>query len=341
VGGSTLFVRELYEDLLWARHPLWSMHRIRSHLFGAHSPANHDWGTLVVYESLPQDFDEQLRDFQYRQAKAAIDAAINDFDAALAEPLAKQAAPARSIEVCRERVTVAQGRLPLDGVYRAEGLGLLGSSFKRLAESEFRNRPRDRPAWAQSSESIDHLKEARRHYHDGARTFVLNAGQSPQKVASLHWLGVQTYSLDVILGEQKLDHELWHASMYVARQYLDSAVNNEERAWARGTLMELLLLRHGEAVGDEAAAALAEATTHLSHLVMLYPSARAFPNYSTRRQLRRYCDWWGSEDFLEALRRSTLIDEAGIGRIERIGKAAAELVDFMEAKGPVDEEKET
>lgn len=290
IGGSVTFVSRFYEDVLWAYHPLWSLYRIRAALFGHHSNANHDWVTLVVYESLPADFEKSLLSFRYMQSNSAISAALNALDAAVEEET-----PDEQRQALIERIERARKALPMVGSYAAESGGLAAASNKRQAEIEFHYTTRsDAP---ELGPSIELLKNARTQYDEAMRVFI--KANSSQSVAQMHWLGTQIFSLDVILG-RTLSTGLWQTVRFLSTVQLEQATNEVDRAWAHGTLVELYLLATAiEDIGVEDAKSLA--MDHLRELLAIYPSPVAFPHYSTRRQLARYVNWWGSKLFVQAI----------------------------------------
>lgn len=327
IGGSVRIVERLYEDLLWAHHPLWSIHRIRTGLFGHQSNENHDWATLVVYEALPADFEEQREAFQYRQHKAALDAALDELDATLKE------STQTTLETIDARITHAQQGLPRQGRFAAESQGLIAASYKRMAEGDFHKR-RDETTSSTTADvdrCIEHLKLSRKGYHDAMRVFIDDCGTAVQQIASFHWLGTQAYSLDFVLGESEVPG-LWETVNLIATMHLERARDDEAKAWSYGTLLELALLRAGSCGDeDEAAEYEAECDRKLGALLKLYPNETEFPHYSTKRQLNRYPTWWADADFIAALRRHRLVDDQRIAQIQDVARLAEQLVRAMEA----------
>ena len=133
--GSTLVVRELYRGLLWGESPWILLHRIRTALHGRLTAHSHDWASLVVYEALPANLDEQLEEARYSQGKLAIDAALERIDRAVLDSGA--ALDGMLFKQLTQAVVDAGRKLPMEGRFAMECLGLLGSSQKRLALAEF------------------------------------------------------------------------------------------------------------------------------------------------------------------------------------------------------------
>ena len=277
--------KSFYHDLLWADHPLWALHKIRGFLFSSQSASNHDWGALVAYEALPDDFERQLMGFQYRQAKAALDAAVNQIDVLIDrliegdngidfEEFDNQAlSTLNDIDKARER-------LPAKGYYEAESFGLHGSTLKRTAELSFhRKNVGAEKALAPDcyKDPIKILKQSRTLYTKALNVYVLQQNDSTQKVASLHWLGIQVLSLNMILGDP-FDQGLYSTIEYfISRQLKTATGDQESRAWLHGTMAEAKLLRYCIIAGNEevsqkqASRYKEEVRQHLDQLVELFP----------------------------------------------------------------------
>ena len=80
--GSVVMASTLYRELLMAENPLITLHKVRTELHSRFSLKSHDWASLVVYEALPPDLGDQLQEFDYRQARSAVDAGVSKMDAA-------------------------------------------------------------------------------------------------------------------------------------------------------------------------------------------------------------------------------------------------------------------
>jgi beta-lactamase superfamily II metal-dependent hydrolase len=298
--GSVPLAAALYGGVLWGRNPLVLLQQLRAELHARYTASWHDWGSLVVYEALPQALPEQLDTLRYHQAKRAIQAVLERIDRAVqasAEPLTKA-----SLRELDEKVESALDRLPLDGQYAAECIGIRASSRKRLAQAAF---TADMEGWRDPYELLD---EAYLDYERAAKgLLVIDAGPA-QRVATLHWVLVQVESLALVLGKDG-DEGRWTAARLSAQLYLDHQVM-DERAWAHGSLAELYLIRLGDpGLTDEQRKDFGErAVQHARDLVRLYPRRDEFPVRSTRSQFRRYVDWWGTPQF------ETGLQERGLGR---------------------------
>ena len=334
IEGSTLVVKSFYQDLLWAKHPLWALHDIRARLFGRQSDQDHDWASLVLYEALPEDFDHQLEAFRYRQAKAALDAAFDEIGVNIQNN--ETVAPET---LCR--INRACEALPKVGAYRAESLGLCAASAKRLGEANFFAVTKitldtnKRQALRLLQPCVQKIRDARAAYREAAESFMVNFGQPTQQVASLHWVGVQVLSLDVVLGRD-IDDSLWATSELSAKMYLDHLeTSRDDRAWAHGSLAELYLLRAAtrNSIDDQQLA-----MSHVERLVGLCPGVGDFPNLSTRRQFQRYVDWLTHQLLVEAIQYSGIGTGLELHCRQRLGEWARELAHMLSHEGvPLDE----
>ena len=92
------------------------------------------------------------------------------------------------------------------------------------------------------------------------------------------------------------------AAFLSATQYLDHDVL-DERGWAHGSLAELWLLKLGApGLPEEHHHYRSEMDERIEALVRLFPTREHFVVTSTRRQLERYHEWWGTPEFFEHLR---------------------------------------
>jgi hypothetical protein len=74
--GSVPLAAALYGGVLWGRNPLVLLQQLRAELHARYTASWHDWGSLVVYEALPQALAEQLDTLRYHQAKRAVQAVL-------------------------------------------------------------------------------------------------------------------------------------------------------------------------------------------------------------------------------------------------------------------------
>jgi beta-lactamase superfamily II metal-dependent hydrolase len=290
--GSELLVGEFYGGLLWGEHPSALMHRVRRTLHGLLGASTHDWASLVVYEALPPDLPSQLEEARHRQAAAANNVSLERIDSALHDSKGYVEATSALFKTLQ--------RLPTEGRFAMEGLGLRASSFKRLAQAEFKIAEQSgcESPMKHALESANYLNEALYHYEQAVSGFLVDTGKPVQRLASLHWVLVQQLCLSAVLRKEAPDGAEATARMS-ARAYLEHP-DLREQAWARGSLAELELLALLRASSDKSQESMiqklkTQAQTHVRELVRLarrlnYP----FLVDSTFRQFRRYVDWWGT-----------------------------------------------
>ncbi len=315
--GSVAVVRLLYGGLVDGEDPWILLHRIRTDLHGRFAKNTHDWASLVVYEALPDNLDSQLEVLRYHQQKRAIYLLLDQVNSAVG---ASQ--PADTGENYRQLVKSvhhACDKLPLGGEFRAECLGLRASSRKRLAQAEYdlSKRVGSEPEYRNCLlRCCELLEQARVDYQQAAEMFLISDERPLQRIASLHWVSVQALSLQTVLGRPMHDG-LWETAKLSAELYLDHP-SIEEQAWAHGSLAELSLLKLSGGTPEERSVAVWRAKDNITELAKLFPAGDAFPVESTRRQFKRYVDWWGEEDFESILsdwgfeERPTWRDKEGI-----------------------------
>jgi CHAT domain-containing protein/metallo-beta-lactamase superfamily protein len=301
--GSVTVASILYPGLLWGDNPWVLLHRVRSELHSRYGATSHDWASLVAYEAFPSNLLDQLQMLRYKQARQAINAALEGVDQMVKESVEDKAAlDTAKFEARLAGVAAAAERLPSDGNYAMECLGLQGSSQKRLAAAQYLLASADATQAKQHLDSnYSCLESAFGHYQRAVRGFLVNEGRPVQREATLHWVLVQQLSLAAVLGT-KHDEGKWLTALLAAELYRDHAVHTE-RAWARGSLAELYLLRLANPDLDEQERehARAEALRYAEELSQMYPWEDAFPVRSTRVQFRRFFTWWGQTQFSAGL----------------------------------------
>jgi len=301
--GSVALVERLYSGLLWGENPLLLLHGIRSELHSRFTNHSHDWASLVVYEALPPDLATQLEELVYWQTRRALGAALG----AIEQKVASGSSSLDEAEFAGLiwRITTAQDRLPKEGPYAMECLGLRAASHKRLAAVEYRlaaaSSASEETRARHAKRCYELLEDAFEDYREAVGGFLLSTDEAVHRQASLHWVLVQAVSLGEILG-RSLGQEHWMVAKLSAETYLQHA-NREEVAWAHGSLAELWLLQvaasHLPAAGRAEAAD--KARHHAAQILELFPRPGAFPVDSTRRQFERYTTWWGSRRFSRGL----------------------------------------
>jgi beta-lactamase superfamily II metal-dependent hydrolase len=324
IEGSIPLTARLYNGLLWGEHPLTLLQRARAELHSRYTVNWHDWASLVVYEALPRQLGDQLDALKYFQTKRAMNAALERIDNAIKSPQ-----DGLSLRELDQAVEYALERLPLQGQYGVECVGLRASSRKRVAQAAF---TLPEGADAHLRDPYDLLEEARLDYDRAVRGLMVNDSRTLQRLATLHWVLVQVASLSMILGKA-CDEGAWEAAKLSADRYHDHP-DPEQRAWAQASLAELWLIRLGEkeAVPEEREKLHRLAVHHAEALGRFYPGEDGFPVKSTRRQFQRYADWWASSNFADALGKRGVQRHAPWDGPHGVIATAKRLVEILQRK---------
>ncbi|MEM9592908.1 MAG: CHAT domain-containing protein [Acidobacteriota bacterium] len=316
-GGSKVLVEELYGPLLWGEDPRFALRRLRQQL-RLHRPTTHDWASLVIYTTLPDDLDDQLRRHRVRQAQRAVDVAHDWADqllVSLGPDDGESSTPSVELEERLKAVLrrLQKGQERLKTVAQETPIwGRMASAAKREAQVLFRvcrlldcraqasvrgdgsrgpdgeDFVHDGPSRVEYvQESRKALVEARDYYHQAFRS---DFGAS--------WAVGQLLCLDEVLGRRSTNAlDLWTTARTTAEIDLASA-RGRSVAWARSTLLELHLLAFAlwQPTGSRTRRAkLAEhrdqALLHARELADLMAD-HALDIYTTRRQLLRYPSWF-------------------------------------------------
>ena len=325
-GGSVRLVEKLYDGLLWGDDPRSLLIELRC-LLHSQFPESHDWASVTAYTSLPADFERRLGATQIQRAMTAINVALTGADTAVARLAAAAQAPradpastahtphpahtamtataaaeistaAAQVRSAKQRLTDLVARHPDQ---RGRVLNLLASTEKREAEFAYSRAAGlagpgatftpDASMWAG-------LARARQLYFDH---YAL--GRSP-------YAAIQYLSLCAVLQHAGRDATGWEASAAVAVDQPGRAADKlwdlaevqaqldlqgtepQSRVWALGNLIELYLLAPtipGVATRGPDWPALA--TAHAQRLLATSANG-AFELFSTRRQIKRYTDWY-------------------------------------------------
>jgi hypothetical protein len=296
--GSVDLCEKLYSGLLGGEDPRELLAELRLRLHSRYAAYNHDWASLVVYAVFPDDFARQLEEVRYRQGRRASNVALAHLDQTVVERSGESRDPADAaagelIDEVINRTKQAIDRLPINGRFRVEGLGLIAAHEKRIAHALYRIGEHER--------SLRYLRRARTDYTRAFEQGARFQGDEALTLAPLHWALTQEISLTLVLGLQQdsarpvMDRIA--TARTVATQDLDVGSRDAE-VWAITSLLELELL-----------AAWMNPNEQVAHIAsMLYYTERLLRSrenadavYSTDYQLRRYTSWWWTEAFVTAL----------------------------------------
>lgn len=293
--GSVVLASEFYRRLLEGDDPRVAIYYVRRKLFSTFEKY-HDWASLVMYACLPQDFDAQMRALQFDVAKRRSDRLLNEADQLIFTLSASDADRSadsgldRLKAIFTELDTVAV-ELAARGDDTPDTSGMIASTRKRKAEALF-----------QASRLFHRqgLRELELQYLASSLTALAESRDAYRKAMesnlSVHWVGVQYLSLEVVLRATKgrpdehFDEAAWAALCYSATAALSSS-NATERAYAHASLAELHMLR---GITRPAGPDLEDKRKAQDHIRQFTDLAQlgSFPAYSTQRQFHRYVDWW-------------------------------------------------
>ena len=324
-GGSVRLVEKLYDGLLWGDDPRCLLIELRS-LLHTQFPETHDWASVTAYTSLPADFERRLGAAQIQRAMTAINVALAGADTAVARlAAAAQAAgadpasPAQTahtamaatasaeittavaqVHSAKQRLTDLVARNPDQ---RGRVLNLLASTEKR--EAEFAHSRAVSLAGPGATSTPDEamwtgLARARQLYFDH---YAL--GRSP-------YAAIQYLSLGAVLQHAgraaggaagaagaaggadlpgRAADKLWALAEVQAQLDLQDP-DPQCRVWALGNLIELYLLAPTiPGVAGRGPDWPAQAEAHAQRLLATSANG-AFELFSTRRQIKRYVDWY-------------------------------------------------
>jgi hypothetical protein len=308
-AGSVRLVEIMQGGLLWGVDPreLLTDLRRRLHSMGVE---NHDWASIVAYAALPDDFDEQVAELRVRAAKRAIDNAM-DFADRVAKPSDDgSSAEDRTLMLKRaqQKIDPAFSRLadllPMSSdLQRHNVMGLLASADKRHAEVKF---------WTTKLESLDAAERDAAHADSVQllRSARARYWQCFRQRPGISWATVQYIALTLLLQKsappepaQARDdgapestaeqlNELVSTAWTLSTHDLDA--QDERSSWALGNLIELALLSRvrGSDLNQVRPRATPQKVRELVERLLGSRLTDPFQIYSTRRQLRRYVDWF-------------------------------------------------
>jgi len=316
VAGSVRMTEALYPRLLRGDDPRQVIYEVRRQLYMS-AQRDHDWASLVVYASVPEDIQDQVADYFERQARGALNVGLEHADAA--DAAGRESEAEAALDRVAELLELWEARLPggtsvKERSRRAECYGMKGSTFKRIAvlwsTRAQRNDSEAAKCESARSSALAYYRKALDQYRRAVNEGVLEGDK-------YHWTATQTLSIAAFLGEPP-DPVMLKAAIEIATQNLKQPAASD-RAWAHGSLAELEMLRtyHAKDAAISAKTIRRSVLDHCKSLVDLMGFS-SFHVYSTRRQFERYLRHWRRTEWdaiaqaaIEALTPSTEKD-AGI-----------------------------
>lgn len=297
--ASTLAAHELYRGLLEGEDPRWVLYGLRQKLC-TDCPATHDWASLIVYATLPPDFDRQVEVFRNRQVHGRLATGLNRLDDLFAVNRACKAkfihtqADIAELECLGQRMREMlaawrgdspPGNDPIHGV--STRLGMSGALEKRLGNAfeMIQDRRRCLVAYRNSREFYSQAVENHPH--------------SP-------WLLTQYLAMRAIPFLRKdndrapfgIDANDW---WLIASRLTMAATHTQQgsdRIYALADLLELEIL--GSYYGSRCQWHREQSKRHISEILAEILQARKkypIPAIALERQLMRYHIFWKHSDW--------------------------------------------
>ncbi len=274
--GSVRMTKILYQRILRGDDPRRVLYEVRRQLHMS-AERDHDWASIVAYATIPPDFDDQVTSFFERQMRQAITVALNHADHASDDEL--QSALKTSIDkldLWRSRLPKGPGHKERER--RAECFGMYGSTWKRVALLHYKKQDRKKD----DQQAKESLKKALAWYLKAIEQWAMEESR-------YHWVTTQALSLKAVLGKPK-DTETWMIAGKFAQRDLEKS-EGSSKAWAHGTLAELLMLAKYHHPELKIPNAKKQVQEHCKAIVRLM-GEDSFEVYSTRRQFQRYLEYW-------------------------------------------------
>ena len=291
-AGSIRMLEGLYPGLLRGDDPRQVLYEVRRRLYMGNQ-RDHDWASLVVYASIPRDFDEQVVNFFENRSLSAIETALARADDlvdvevdAAGDELEKKLDEVKSIlDAWRLRLPGKDRRQPTDCARRAHCYGMHGSVYKRIALLRY-SQARRRQDEQIKRTAEETLKQSLGYYRKASE-------EELSSLEKFHWVATQALSLSAALHQPSDDGTLELARQVATRNLQHASVS--EQAWAHATLAELEMIRANHRAETEkrdvSSDEIQSVADHCRKIVELM-GRDSFHVESTRRQFQRYVDYW-------------------------------------------------
>ena len=275
--GSVRMAEAIYPRILRGDDPREVLYEVRRQLF-MHAERDHDWASLVAYATVPNDFDDQVMTFFERQTKRAIDVCLDRADDEKDEADIESA-----LDASKEKLHLWKSRLPEgDGVKerarRAECYGIHGSTWKRIGLLRYKKKEEEK---------------GRAALEDSLASYRRSMEQWAMYEDKYHWVATQFLSLAAVLKKPR-DPDTFIMARKLAERDLSKA-ESSLKAWAHADMAELELLAKYHCPEKAAKNAQKRLREHCKAIVDLQGEG-SFQVESTRRQFKRYRDFWNKKD---------------------------------------------
>jgi hypothetical protein len=273
VAGSIRMTEDLYPRLLRGDDPRQAIYEVRRRLYMC-AERDHDWASLVAYATVPDDFEDQVTAFFGEQTRQAINVSLERADDATDEGAIDKALETTRCYLDRWECRLPKGAGPAQRSEATEYSGIRGATLKRIGLLYLKK--------GQEEKSQQALLESFNAYR-GALD-LMDKGKA-------HWVATQSLSLGAVLGRSPDPETHQLASQLANRERL--SLDKSTKAWAYGTLAELVLLGtyHSNAPEQEPVKRI---RSHCNAIIQLM-GKDSFHVHSTRRQFLRYLEYWDQE----------------------------------------------
>lgn len=324
--GSTILTREFYPRVLRGDDPREALFEVRR-ILCTQVDQMHDWASLVVYASLPNNFDSQITQYFEAQTITAINTAMDRADEIVKTGGdTEQSSAYEMLEKVKQYLELWNLRLPTgkdmaSRLSRAEFFGISGSVYKRVA---LLNRTEPDTIGEISQDSFNtylrFLKKALADYDMAIDQWAIDDSK-------YHWVATQYLSLKAVIFWSLTERNFGNPDRYkpsdkdlaryeMAKELAADDIHKTDskiaKAWACGSLAELALLsRHYTRGTKQRSTTIIKEVTKLCHNLIEHVGTGHFAVSSTMRQFLRYSKYWGSGDG---------------GKIKEIADAAVEIL---------------
>lgn len=328
--GSTIMARELYSRIWRGDDPRKALFEVRRILF-TQMDRMHDWASLVIYASLPKDFDAQVTRFFETQTIAAIETAMkraDDISKAISkeqensssdsqeEPSASQGSPEdieSALNKVKQYLQFWKKRLPAgkdmgSRLSIGQFYGISGSTYKRIAllnKSKLNTKEKSSPDSAPAYHK--NIRKALACYDRACDELVTDEDKF-----QWDWVATQYLSLKAVLfwdsekgkkGNKRRyesddrGYARYEMAKDLAKNNLQKANSNIAKAWACGTLaeLEMLSLHYKKGSRRTYTTIQKEVRKYCVNLIELV-GIDDFAAKSTHRQFIRYKLYWSDAE---------------------------------------------
>lgn len=285
MDGSTVVTKNLFRSLFNGDDIRTILHSMRVELY-KRGQEYHDWISLVSYLRLPEGYEDflfktaleyQMQDLRHIKSETDKFVGKKNIGDDFLNRMAELKACVRFLE---GRLKELQSNKKYEDEL-LETLGLLGSSYKRIAELYFiKNKVDGALTEQQATEQKESLDKSINYYKNAS-----------EKNLNHHWTLVQFISLDTVTGKKMSDSDAWFA----ARKAVNISLGKSPNSWAYGSLIELLLLDPNP--GADYKERINNAVNQL--VKMSTQEKNDFPMESSWYQINRYREWWIKENGFE------------------------------------------